>query len=177
MSMSWLAAIFNQSTKPEHPLPEEPVSQKVDRAMAFLQERTHFREGGPGEMEIIGWWKYSRWCKSYKSIIGATYAWCGITQAAAEDVAGRTWPLQCETASKWIGHGSFWDWQRLGLVENLIVVIQHKKSGGYHVTRVAQNEPAGFSSFLGLGGNQNNGLNVTRYDLNNERILWVGRVG
>lgn len=158
------------------PIKKPEDSNKEDPGFQFLLDRRGFNEVGRGTLEILKWWAFSYWCKEFTSIVGAANAWCGITQAAAEHAAGREYPKVCEGASDWIGTGVRHNWKQLGIPKNAIVVIRHRVGKGYHVTRSFRDHGIFEKYFEGLGGNQNNELNVKKFYHIDEEVVWVGIV-
>lgn len=116
------------------------------------------------DKELSVGWKLTKYCKSYKTVIGEEHAWCGMSLATALDSCGYAYPEQCETASEWDKYGEAIDRSKDGIPQGAIITIRHA-NGGRHVTTANRRHEVGEAVLEALGGNQSSSINITTYSL------------
>lgn len=167
-----LQALFSPVSAKPIPAPEpEPTPKPTPKPspLDWFVKRDQWGEHNPDNVrELSKGWVLTKYCKSYKTIIGPAYAWCGMILATAMRDCGFTYPVQCESADKWIGHGSPVNWKRDGIPRGAIVVV---KGDSYHVALCDEYAPPGASGVWLRGGNQDNRIK-RKWD--ERTVVWVG---
>jgi len=166
----WFAELFAPvAAKPvPAPTPEPPAKPTPKPSpLDWFVRRDQWGEHNPDNVrELSKGWVLTKHCKSYKTIVGADYAWCGMSLATAMKDCGLTYPVQCETAMNWIGHGRAVNWKRDGIPRGAIVVVQ-----GYHVALCDEYTAPGKDGVFLRGGNQ---LNKICRKWDDREVVWVG---
>lgn len=121
--------------------------------------------------QLSVFWKWTN-VPGYRSVIGAYYAWCAqIICAALEENGIRS--SRNAAAASFDKYGYEIDYKVRGIPKGAIVTIRHKSNGGRHVT-LANRDHMPYERIIEcLGGNQNNAVRISNYDLNNETIVAV----
>lgn len=114
----------------------------------------------------------------YTTVIGTSHAWCGMVLATALHAFGYKIPHGAAGAANWIRSGTPIEWKRIGIPRAANVVIRHK-DGHYHVTTADRDHTPGETVLEALGGNQNNSVNVTNFNVSgnahgHDEIVYVG---
>jgi len=119
--------------------------------------------------------------KHYKTIIGTSFAWCGLMIFAMNTEVGQKYVDRAASAKSADGYGDTIDWKVNGLPVGAVARINHdgncKSSSGNHVTFVDGDCTAAELSkpgamFPGFGGNQQNMVKRSMYSV--KEICHVG---
>jgi hypothetical protein len=163
--LEWFFAAIAAKPAPAEPAKPVPGHDLLD----WFVKRDQWGEHSPENVrELSRGWALTKYCKSYKTIIGAAHAWCGMGLAMACKELGYAFPEQCESAYKWIGHWKAWDWKKLGSPKGALVVV---KGDSYHVALCDEDTPAGFKSAPLRGANQDNRI---KRKMDSRTVVWVG---
>jgi hypothetical protein len=108
---------------------------------------------------------------SYKTIVGTSFAWCGLFVLAMNSEVGLKYVGGAAAAISWQKYGQPIDWKKNGIPEGAVVQINHNKCGsgsGNHVTFAdgdctAQDLLKSGATFPGLGGNQQSSVRRSDY--------------
>lgn len=114
--------------------------------------------------ELSKGWVLTKYCKKFKTVIGAKYSWCGMSLATALDSCGYQYPEACERAEEWKTCGLPIAWKTVGIPKGAIVVIKHPL-GGHHVTTSDEDHTPGEIRIACLGGNQGNAIKRSIYNV------------
>ena len=118
-------------------------------------------------------WLSKYWPKvglpNYKTIVGTSFAWCGLFVAASLINVGLPWQKDGAGAKNWAKYGVAIDWKKDGIPRGAIIHIDHDgdcKGGGNHVgfsdgDCAAADVKSGAINIY--GGNQSNQANVTAF--------------
>lgn len=109
---------------------------------------------------------------SYKTIIGTSFAWCGLFVAAMNFEAGQKVISGAAGARNWAKYGQEIDWKKNGIPRGAVIHINHASNcssgSGNHVTFAdgdctAEDLKKPGAYFAGFGGNQSNAVNRAQY--------------
>lgn len=122
---------------------------------------------------LSGFWKIVG-LPGYKTIVGTSFAWCGLFVAAMLYEVDLPWQKDGAGARNWAKYGVAVDWQRNGIPRGAIVHINHNGctggSSGNHVGFANGScAPADLKSgsFNMYGGNQGNAAKVSAFPVKN----------
>jgi uncharacterized protein (TIGR02594 family) len=107
--------------------------------------------------ELSMGWKYTN-VPNYKTVIGSTYAWCAMSLNTALETNGFKGTKDAAAVS-FKNYGTPCEPK-----EGAIIVLQHS-SGKHHVTVFKGWYDEKKTIMLGLGGNQNNSINVSKFNV------------
>lgn len=165
--LGWIFAPVSAAPTPVMPAPVVDLPKPRPSPLDWFIKRDQWGEHSPENVrELSKGWALTKHCKSYRTIVGADYAWCGMSLATAMKDCGLTFPVQCETAMNWIGHGKSIPWKKDGIPRGAIVVVQ-----GYHVALCDQYAPPGDDGVWLRGGNQDNRI---KRKWETRAVVWVG---
>lgn len=107
----------------------------------------------------------------YKTIIGTSFAWCGLFIAAMNSEVGQSWIKNGAGARNWAKYGQEINWKVDGIPESAVVHINHtscSSGSGNHVTFAGGSCTSDYlkqsgAVMPGLGGNQGNTVKVSFY--------------
>lgn len=111
---------------------------------------------------------------SYKTIIGTSFAWCGLWIALTLNQTGFEWSKDGASARSWSSYGQAIDWKKNGIPQGAIIHINHNSNcnsgSSNHVTMAngdctAEDLLKKGATFGALGGNQGNEVKVSVYDV------------
>lgn len=110
---------------------------------------------------------------NYKTIIGTSFAWCGLFVAAMLTQTGQDIVSGAAGAKNWAKFGQEINWKQDGIPQGAIVQINHSKCGSgssNHVAMANGNctakdllKPGAYIALY--GGNQSNAARVSRYSV------------
>lgn len=114
----------------------------------------------------------------YKTVIGVSHAWCGMSLATALNANGFKIPKGAAGATNWDKYGTAIDWRIKGIPQGAVVRLKHV-GGGAHVTTADRDHAVGETILDALGGNQGDSIKVSRFDVSgnlhgHDQIMWVG---
>ncbi len=123
-------------------------------------------------------WLSAFWVKAglpgYKTIIGTSFAWCGLFIIAMNSEVGQKYVAGGAAARNWAKYGVEIDWKKNGIPKGSVVHINHNHNcssgSGNHVTfadgdcTVEDLTKAG-ATFPGFGGNQGNTVKRSNYSV------------
>lgn len=116
------------------------------------------------DTELSKGWPLTNACKDYKTVIGVDHAWCGMSLASALNSGGYRYPKACEAAASYDDYGTEIDFRTNGIPLGAIVTIEHY-NGGRHVTTANRYHSPGEKVLSGLGGNQDDAIDVKSFFL------------
>lgn len=108
---------------------------------------------------------------SYKTIIGTSFAWCGLFVLAMNSEVGQKWASGAAGAKNWAKYGVAIDWKKNGIPRGAIMHLNHNSCGsgsGNHVTFAdgdctAADLAKPGATVPGFGGNQGNTVKRSNY--------------
>jgi peptidoglycan hydrolase-like protein with peptidoglycan-binding domain len=119
---------------------------------------------------LSGFWKIVG-LPGYKTIIGTSFAWCGLFIAAMNSEVGQKWINNGAGARNWASYGQKIDFKVNGIPQGAVIHINGTKCGngsGNHVTFADGSCTAEYIAskgavIPGLGGNQSNQVKRSLY--------------
>lgn len=120
---------------------------------------------------MSGFWKIVG-LPNYKTIVGTSFAWCGLFVAAMLYTKGLPWQKNGAGARNWAKYGQAIDWKKNGIPRGAIIHINHKEQcasgSGNHVAFAngdctAADLAKPNSTIELYGGNQGNRAKVSVY--------------
>lgn len=128
--------------------------------------------------------KFNKWMSSFwrivklpwaKTIVGASFAWCGLFIAVMNSETGLQWISNGSLAKNWAKYGQEVKWKTDGIPRGAVVHVHAKKCGsgsGNHVTFAdgdctAEDLKKPGAVFPGFGGNQSNMVKRSYYKATN----------
>jgi hypothetical protein len=141
-----------------------PAYVEAKKYLGKTEFNTTFNKWLSGFWRIVG-------LPNYKTIIGTTFAWCGLFIAAMNSEVGQQWISNGAGARNWANYGQAIDWKRDGIPQGAVVHINSKScssGSGNHVTFA---DGACTPEYLasrgavvpGLGGNQSSMVKRSMY--------------
>lgn len=125
--------------------------------------------------EMSFFWKFVG-LPGFKTIIGNSFAWCGLFVAVGLVATNVDWQKNGAGAKNWDKFGQAIEWQKNGFPQGAIIRINHKANcgsgSGNHVTLSngdcsANDLKKENATFSGFGGNQGNKAKVSTYPVKN----------
>lgn len=183
--MTKLKAFFkNLFAKKETPKPDpvipvpKPITPIADHAInpGYSEAKKH---DGKTEFDskfnkyLSGFWALVG-LPSYKTIIGTSFAWCGLFIFAMQTEVGMKAIGDAAAAISWSRYGQPVDWKKNGIPKSAVVRINHngncKSSSGNHVTYAdgdctSEELSKPGATFPGFGGNQGNTVKRSSYSV------------
>lgn len=164
--------VTKKKSAPPPPAGDRPVNP------AYQEAKKH--EGKTEFMPAFNAWLSGFWPKAglpgYKTIIGTSFAWCGLFVLAMNSEVGQDWVKGAAGARNWSKYGVAFDWKQNGIPRGAVVHINGQgncaSSSGNHVTfadgdcTAADLKKSG-ASFPGFGGNQGNAVKRSNYPVKN----------
>lgn len=118
---------------------------------------------------LSGFWKIVG-LSGYKTIIGTSFAWCGLFIAAMNSEAGLEWIKNGAGARNWAKYGVEVEWKKNGIPRGAVIHINSNcgSGSGNHVTFADGDCTAEYlaksgSTVPGFGGNQSNTVKRSAY--------------
>lgn len=123
----------------------------------------------------FGAWLSKFWPKAglnYKTIIGSSFAWCGLFVLAMNSETGQKWVTGAAGAKNWAKYGQAIDWKQDGIPRGAVMHLNHSGNcsagSGNHVTFAdgdcsAADLKKSAATVPGLGGNQSNSVKRSIY--------------
>lgn len=176
------AAKKEQPKPPEIPLPVAPTRHEINPA--YTEAKKY--EGKKETDSKFGAWLSAFWAKvglkNYKTIIGTTFAWCGLFVFAMNTQVGQKAVSDAAAAVSWMKYGQAIDWKANGIPKSAVVQINHNgkcgSSSGNHVTFAdgdcsAADLAKPNATFPGFGGNQSDQVKRSNYSVKEIcRVAW-----
>jgi peptidoglycan hydrolase-like protein with peptidoglycan-binding domain len=151
---------------------EPPVPGSATTNPAYVEAKKYI---GKTEFDstfnkwLSGFWKIVG-LPGYKTIIGTSFAWCGLFIAAMNSEVGQKWMNNGAGARNWASYGQAIDWKKNGIPQGAVIHINANcgSGSGNHVTFA---DGACTAEYLtrkdavvpGLGGNQSNAVKRSLY--------------
>jgi peptidoglycan hydrolase-like protein with peptidoglycan-binding domain len=148
--------------------PDQPVNP------AYIEAKKHLgkKETDPAFNKYLsGFWKIVG-LPNYKTIVGASFAWCALFIAAMNSEVGIQYMSKYGAAARtWAKYGQAIDWKTNGIPEGAVIHINSKSCGagsGNHVTFAGGSCTPEYlrtkgAVVPGMGGNQSNMVKVSYY--------------
>ena len=150
-----------------------PLPPKIPQNPAYLEAKKYLGKketGSAFNKWLSGFWKIVG-LPNYKTIIGASFAWCGLFIAVMNSEVGQEWIKNGAGARNWAKYGQEVNWKRDGIPQGAVVHVNSKScssGSGNHVTFA---DGACTAEYLatkgavvpGLGGNQGNSVKRSYY--------------
>lgn len=119
---------------------------------------------------LSGFWKIVG-LPNYKTLVGTSFAWCGLFVAAVLNMSDLPWQKSGAGAKNWAQYGVAIEYKKVGIPRGAILHLDHDKDckgGGNHVTFAngdcsPEDVVKSGATFAGLGGNQGNQVKVSVY--------------
>lgn len=138
--------------------PENPAYKEAKKHAGEKETDSRFNRYLSAFWRIVG-------LPNYKTIIGASFAWCGLFVAAMNSEAGLKWIANGAGARNWAKYGVEIDWRKNGIPRGAVMHLNHagncSSGSGNHVTfadgdcTAAELAKPG-AQVPGFGGNQSN---------------------
>lgn len=120
---------------------------------------------------LSGFWKIVG-LPGYKTIVGTSFAWCGLFVAMVMSNSGLKWDPRGAGAKNWADFGAKIEWQKDGIPRGAILHIDHDKDckgGGNHVAFAngdcAPEDLKKTDTIDLLGGNQSNQVKISTFSV------------
>lgn len=169
-------------TAPEvsEPTPKMPADpQSRPQWLLYLDARIGWSEF-THDKQLGALWKKHTNLTAFTSVIGSSNAWCAMIACAALETSGLKSPHN-GLASKFNGFGIEIDFEKDGIPAGAHIHLRHINEdgslGGNHITFADRDHLPGEKSFDGLGGNQDNKIQVVKYLRSKHKIMYVGWAG
>ena len=142
-----------------------------------------FKDGKKNEGQNEATPKFNKYASSYwgrvglpnfKTIIGTSFAWCGLAAAITLINTGHSIPKGAAGAKNWDKLGVAIEWKTNGIPQGAFVRLNHKgqcgSGSGNHITQAdgyctAADLLKSGATFNGYGGNQGNRWKVSTYSV------------
>ena len=180
----WLQEIFAAKPKlpiqpelPMQPLPvvPAPIDTGLSKNPAYNQAKKHEGEG-ENKSKFVAYLA-AFWPKTglnYKTIIGSSVAWCGLFIVAMNSETGLNYIKKGAGARNWALYGQKIEWKTQGIPRGAVMHLNHdgncSSKSSNHVTFsdgdcTAEELLKAKATVPGFGGNQQNTVNRTMYDV------------
>lgn len=109
------------------PVPGEVSSRPVNPAYEKAKE---YKGKGESNSAFVVWLS-GFWRKvglpQFKTIVGASFAWCGLFLATMNSETGQKWVNGAAGARNWATYGQQIDWRKDGIPQGAVVTLDHSK--------------------------------------------------
>lgn len=171
---------------PSDPVKSEPPLSSSNPAYAEAKKYEGKKETDPK----FNSWLSSFWGKvglpGYKTIIGTSFAWCGLFIAAMNSEAGIDWISRGAGARNWAKYGVEIEWKQNGIPRGAVLHINGNgdcsSGSGNHVTFAdgdcaASDLVSSTATVPGFGGNQGNTVKRSMYPVRNVcAVRWPAEI-
>lgn len=167
---------------------EFEIQRLRPKAVPFVNPAYERAQKEIGKQETdskFGAWLSTFWpkvgLKNYKTIVGTTFAWCGLFIFAMNTEVGQKSVAGAAAAISWQQYGQKIDWKKNGIPRGAVMHLNGagncKSSSGNHVTFAdgdctPEDLTKVNATVPGLGGNQQNQVKRSVYSMKN--VCYVG---
>lgn len=160
------------SVKKIEPIPGPPAGDSDAFWMNEVEKHKGKKESDSvWNKYLSGFWKIVG-LPGYKTIVGTSFAWCGLFVAMVMSNSGLKWDPRGAGAKNWADFGTKIEWQVDGIPRGAILHIDHDKDckgGGNHVAFAngdcAPEDLKKTDTIDLLGGNQSNQVKVSTFSV------------
>ena len=165
-------AITVAATRKQMVAPEPNVGGVVNPAYVEAKKYAGRGERDAGFVKwLAGFWPKVG-LPGYKTIIGSSFAWCGLFIAAMNSEVGQKWAAKAAGARNWAVYGQAIDWRANGIPRGAVMHLNHEgncsSKSDNHVTFAdgdcsAADLAKPGANVPGYGGNQSNATRRSMY--------------